>query len=333
MAIVNSRRKFVKRLGAATISAFALPSIFSRDPALFSGFSEKKADKLVIGIIGAENTHTVAYGRAFNVEKKFPGVKVGYVWGETEEFARFAMEAGSIPKMVKEPEDMLGKIDALIVDHRHGKYHLPAAAPFVERGIPTFIDKPFCYRANEGKDFLAMARKLGTAITSYSTIAHSRAMLDIKKQVNSYGKIEQVVMTGPVDIESKWGGVFYYGVHMIQQLMKIFGEDIKKVKITRDGGKANATLIYANGMPVTLIFSSFYSGWKIMAETETGYHDLKSRVWDEEPEMALADMVHMFRTGEEPRSHQSILNGVSILEALESSASNEEWVEVAYITL
>ncbi len=70
-----------------------------------------------------------------------------------------------------------------------------------------------------------------------------------------------------------------------------------------------------------------------MAETETGYHDLKSRVWDDEPEMGLTDMVHMFRTGEEPRSHQSILNGVSILEALESSASNEEWVEVAYITL
>lgn len=333
MAIVNSRRKFVKRLGAGTISALALPPLLGKDSVLFSGSSEKEADKLVIGIIGAENSHTVAYGRAFNVEKKFPGVRVGYVWGETEEFARIAMEAGSIPKMVNEPAKMLGKIDALIVDHRHAKYHLPAAAPFVERGIPTFIDKPFCYRAHEGKNFLARARELGTAVTSYSTIAHSRAMLDIRKQADSFGKIEQVVMTGPVDIESKWGGVFYYGVHMIQQLMIIFGEDIKKVKVTRDGDKANATLIYANGMPVTLIFSSFYSGWKILAETETGYHDLKSRVWDEEPERGLADMVHMFRTGEEPRSHQSILNGVSILEALESSALNEAWVEVDYLSM
>ena len=41
---------------------------------------------------------------------------------------------------------MLGKIDALIVDHRHAKFHLEAATPFVKAGIPTFVDKPFCYR-------------------------------------------------------------------------------------------------------------------------------------------------------------------------------------------
>lgn len=330
---MESRRKFVKTLGAGTLSALILPPLFGKNPGPSFGSPEKKAEKLVIGIIGAENSHTVAYGRAFNIEKKFPGLEVGFVWGETKEFARHAMQAGAIPKMVKDPEDMLGKIDALIVDHRHAKFHLPAATPFVESGIPTFIDKPFCYRADEGKAFLAMAREHGTAVTSYSGIAHSRALLDIKKQVDSFGKVQQVVMTGPTDVDSKWGGVFFYGIHMIQQLMMIFEEDIKKVKITRDGGKANATLIYANGMLVTLIFSNFYSGWNILAETETGYHELKSRIWDEEPALALVDMVHMFRSGEEPRSHQSILNGVCIMEAMEASALSEEWVDVAYVSI
>lgn len=329
---MGSRRKFVKTLGVGTLSTLALPTLLGRNHNILSQVPGGSRN-LVVGIIGAENSHTVAYGRAFNIEKQFPGVEVGYVWGETEEFAKHAMKAGSIPKMVKEPEGMLGKIDALIVDHRHAKDHLPAATPFVKAGVPTYIDKPFCYRAEKGKAFLSMARSLGTAVTSFSGIAHSRALLDIKTQADSFGKIQQVVMTGPVDVDSKWGGVFFYGVHMIQQLMTIFGEDIKKVKITRDGGNANATVIYANGMPVTLIFSSFYSGWKILAETETGYHELKSRVWDQHPEMALVDMVHMFRTGEEPRSHQSILNGVSILEALEASALCEEWVEVDYLTI
>lgn len=331
MDVLSSRRKFVKTIGLGTLSALVLPPLFKSSPGLLARHSHNTEDKFVIGIIGAENSHCVMYGRVFNVEKKFPGVEVGYVWGENDELARHAMQAGSIPNSVREPEKMLGKINALIVDHRHAKDHLPAALPFVESGIPIFIDKPFCYRADQGKVFLAKARERGTAVTSYSAVAHSRALLDIKKQVDSFGVIQQVVMTGPVDIESKWGGVFYYGVHMIEQLMVIFGEDIEKVKVTRDGGKANATLIYTNGMPVTLIFSSFFSGWKILAETETGYHELKSRVWDENPELALTDMIHMFRTGEEPRTHQSILNGVSILEALEASALSEEWVEVAYV--
>jgi hypothetical protein len=44
-------------------------------------------------------------------------------------------------------------------------------------------------------------------------------------------------------------------------------------------------------------------------------------------------MVEMFRTGKEPRTHQSILNGVCILEALEKSAETEKWTEVKYLKL
>jgi hypothetical protein len=42
-------------------------------------------------------------------------------------------------------------------------------------------------------------------------------------------------------------------------------------------------------------------------------------------------MAEMFRTGKEPRTHQSILNCVSVLEALEKSAESEKWVEVEYL--
>jgi len=42
--------------------------------------------KIRIGIIGAENSHTIGYGKIFNIKKQFPGVEVRYVWGETVEF-------------------------------------------------------------------------------------------------------------------------------------------------------------------------------------------------------------------------------------------------------
>jgi predicted dehydrogenase len=96
-----------------------------------------------IGIIGAENNHTIGYRKLINVEKKFPGVKVNYLWGETEAFALHAQKERAIPNRVKDPHEMLGKIDALLVDHRHPKYHLSAATPFLKAKIPMFIDKPF----------------------------------------------------------------------------------------------------------------------------------------------------------------------------------------------
>lgn len=320
---MNSRRSFLKTVGTTTVlgSAFAAS-------AFEVGSAREDPKTIRIGIIGAENSHTVGYGKMFNVDKQFPGVSVEYVWGETEEFAKTAMEKGGIPAMVKDPKEMLGKIDALIVDHRHPKYHLEAATPFVKAKVPTFIDKPFCYRVDEGKKFLEMARRIGTPVSSYSTIAHSTETLDIRTQLETAGDIHHVVSYGPVDINSKWGGVFFYGVHLVEPLMYIFGEDIQKVRVTRNGDNATADLAFGNGMLATLIFLNQVYKFDIYAETKDGIVQLKSREEAKEPEKAYVDMVEMFRTGKEPRSHESILKGMAVLEALEKSVSSQNWERV-----
>lgn len=324
---METRRSFLKKAGKGTaFTSVALSSTAAIASPFFPGVARNQKP-IRIGIIGAENSHTIGYGRLFNVDKKFPGVEVVYVWGETEEFARNAMKKGSIPNMVKDPKEMMGKIDALIVDHRHAKYHLEAATPFVKAGIPTFIDKPFCYRVEEGKKFLSMARKSGTPVSSYSGIAQSLATFDIKEQVASLGEINQVIRYGPVDLDSKYGGVFFYGVHIVQPLLFIFGDDIEKVKVTREGSNGNAVLVFQSGLYATLIFSNA-GGWKTFAETKEGMVELESRVEETDPPKHYADMVEMFRTGKEPRSHDSILKCVAVLEALERSASSQNWEKV-----
>jgi len=319
---MNSRREFIKKAGSGIAATAIAPGLFGQS------FNN---EKIVIGIIGAENSHTAGFGKLFNIDKKFPGVEVKYVWGETDEFAKRAMERGNIPNQVKDPQEMMGKIDALIVDHRHAKYHLDAARPFVKEGIPTFIDKPFCYRVAEGKEFLEMAREAGTPVTSYSSIAHSAATLDIKKQVEEMGDIHQVIRTGRVDLDSEYGGVFFYGVHSVQPLMVMFGENIERVRVTRNGSHGNASLGFTDGLFATLVFRNKVYGWNTFVETDKEVKELKSGVEEPDPAIAYTDMVEMFRTGKEPRSHQSILNCVSVLEALEKSAENEKWVEVEYV--
>lgn len=324
---MNTRRSFIKTIGtgaALSTIAFAAPGVASAivaDP-------ENKLKPIRIGIIGAENSHSANFGKMFNIDRKFPGVEVTHIWGETDEFARKAAEAGKIPNIVKEQKEMLGKIDALIVDHRHAKYHLEAATPFVKAGIPTFVDKPFCYRVEEGKKFLGMAREVGTPVTSFSSIAQSVCTYDIKEQIKSMGEINHVVRFGPLDLDSPYGGVFFYGVHLLQPLMFMFGEDIQRVKITRDGKKGSASLVFKSGLYATLIFKNLAYGWETFVETKTGLVELKSRVPETEPIKIYTDIVEMFRTRVEPRSHESILTEIAILEALERSATSEKWEDV-----
>jgi predicted dehydrogenase len=322
---MESRRKFIKTAGAGITASLVAPNIVA---------SSVSAEKPIrIGIIGAENSHTAGFGKLFNIDKKFPGVEVKYVWGETDAFAKSAMEKGNIPIQVKDPNEMLGKIDALIVDHRHAKFHLEPAIPFIKEGIPTFIDKPFCYRAAEGKDFLQLAKKLGTPVTSYSSIAQSAATFDLKEQVAALGKISQVIRTGNADLDSQYGGIFFYGVHIVEPLMFMFGEDIHEVKVTRNGKFGNASVRFSSGLFATLIFKEKAYGWETYVETGEKLVELKSRVEETDPPKNYADMVEMFRTGKEPRSHQSILNGVCVLEALEKSGQTEKWTGVEYVKL
>jgi predicted dehydrogenase len=320
---MSTRRTFIKMGAGTALTTLAFPSM-GKDP--LKAPDEKNQEKIIrIGIIGAENSHTIGFGRIFNIEKKYPGVEVRYVWGETEELAKIAMQKGGIPNMVKDPMEMFGKIDALIVDHRHAKYHLEPAIPFVKAGIPTFIDKPFCYRVEEGKEFLALARKVGTPVTSFSSVAHSEGTLDMKKQLEEMGQVNNIVRYGPADFDSQYGGIFFYGVHLLQPLMYIFGDDIEKVKVSRNGKGGSANLVYKNGMFATLVVKSHSSGWDTFVETKAGVREVKSRVSEPDPGKNYTDMVEMFRTGKEPRSHSSILKCVAVLEALEKSGTSEKW--------
>jgi hypothetical protein len=329
--IMDTRRDFIQKMGkGAALSTLALlaPGVLAAN--LVSD-DRPVLKPMKIGIIGAENSHTRGFGKMFNIDKKFPGMEVKYVWGETEAFAKDAMERGGIPNMVKDPQEMIGKIDALIVDHRHGKFHLDAARPFIKEKIPMFIDKPFCYRLEEGIEFLKMAREHGTPVTSYSSIAHSDETFDIKEQVAGMGEINQVIRSGRVGLTSEYGGVFFYGAHSIQPLMYIFGDDVKQVRITKNGANSGANLIFGNGMLASLVFTTKKYGWQTFVETDNGIEELKSRVESNNPAKNYVDMVSMFQTGKEPRSHQSILRGVAVLEALEKSVSSEQWEDVTQV--
>jgi predicted dehydrogenase len=327
---MDSRRSFIEKITkTAALSSLTLTGLAADWKEMEVKVNQPK--RIRIGIIGAENSHTAGYGKLFNIDKKFPGAEVLYVWGEKEEYARKAMKEGSIPELVTDPKAMMGKIDALIVDHRHGKYHLPAAEPFVKAGIPTFIDKPFCYRVAEGKEFLAMAQKAGTPVSSYSSNAQNNTTFDIMDQMPALGEFTHIISNGPADLDSEWGGIFFYGIHIVQPLMYIFGEDIRKVRVSRVGKSATANMVFGNGKLATLVFRNLSYGWQTFVETKNGMVELKSRVEETNPGKNYVDMVEMFRTGKEPISHQSMLSPIAVLEALEKSATTDKWEEVPSI--
>ncbi|MFH1008599.1 MAG: Gfo/Idh/MocA family oxidoreductase [Candidatus Latescibacterota bacterium] len=285
-----------------------------------------------IGIIGAENSHTAHIAKTINIAKLIPGAEVVCVWGETKKFAKAAAETGQIPTIVNRPEDMIGKVDGVMVDHRHGKYHLPAVRALLEAKLPLFVDKPFCYRTAEGKAFLARANELGVPVCSFSVLPKQASFVAAKEAIAKLGRILSVVTTGPCDLKSKYGGVFFYGIHQVDMILRVVGYDVTHAQINR--GKANhtATLFYANGTIATMnLLGEGHPGFHLSVVGEAGRFD-GAMTMDANPYLGGAQtFAHMFQTGETDETAETMLMPVAVLEALEKSIALKGRVKVARI--
>ena len=280
-----------------------------------------------IGIIGAENSHTVAIAKTINIDRLVSGFSVTHVWGETPDDAKDAQERGLIPNIVEEPEDLIGQVDAAIVDHRHPKYHLPAVRPLLEAKIPLFVDKPFCYRLDEGKEFLARARELNVPVCSFSVLPKQASFVQLQEDVRELGRIISVVSTGPCDIDSEYGGVFFYGIHQVDMVVRLLDWDITHVQLNRGEQNHTATLYSASGAISTMnLIGEGRVGFHVSVIGEEGRTD---RVigYDENTYLTgVLDFCRMFSTGETDETDDSILTPVAVLEALEKSQeSGEKW--------
>lgn len=282
-----------------------------------------------IGIIGAENSHTVAIAKTINIDRLVSGFSVTHVWGETPDDAKDAQERGLIPNIVQDPEDMIGQVDAAIVDHRHPKYHLPAVRPLLEAKIPLFVDKPFCYRLDEGREFLARARELDVPVCSFSVLPKQASFAQLQEDVRELGRIISVVSTGPCDIDSEYGGVFFYGIHQVDMVVRLLDQDITHVQLNRGEQNHTATLYSASGAISTMnLIGEGRVGFHVSVIGEKGRAD---RVigYDENTYLTgVLDFCRMFSTGETDETDSSMLTPVAVLEALEKSQVSGEKVEV-----
>jgi len=288
-----------------------------------------------IGIVGAENSHTAAIARTLNVRKACGRARVVAVWGETKAFAVEAAEAGQIPRIVRRPEEMIGEIDGVMVDHRHAKHHMPAVRAFIEAGVPAFVDKPFSFTVREGWDLLKLARRKHVAVTSFSTIPEQAAFRqDLRKQVRSAGKITAIEASGPCDLKSKYGGVFFYGIHQVDAILKAFGPGIEAVQVIRAGaGNPNAVAVmtYRDGGPIVTMHCVKEGPYQFAfrALGTRGAVDYVHRSDDDSYLTGAKKFLRMFRTGKMPHTPAEILEPIAVLEALAASVRTRRRIRVA----
>lgn len=75
-------------------------------------------------------------------EAQIAGAQVTHIWTQDAVKSRAIARASCISEVVNEPDDLIGLVDAILLARDDAAQHLTYAAPFLEAGVPIYIDKP-----------------------------------------------------------------------------------------------------------------------------------------------------------------------------------------------
>jgi len=294
-------------------------------------FSKKEKEVMMkMGIVGAENSHSWSMASEMNVANAVPGFKVTHIWGETKEFASAAAERGKIPNIVKKVGDLIGQVDCVMIDHRNGKYHFAAAKPLLKAKLPVFIDKPITVSVAEGRKLMAFRKQCRAPITTMSSVPHQACVKNFKKELKKIGEVRTVHMSGPGDANSKYGGIFFYGIHQTDLMVELFGTDIVDATAVKHESRFSGIIRYKGGLTVTINMAAV-DGFAISAVGSKGgfYAPV---VYDKHMGLPVARIItKMFRSRKEPFSEARMLAPIAALEAMDRSIRTGRTVPAARV--
>ncbi len=136
------------------------------------------------------------------------GVKVTHVWCDDRSDAEKVACSARIPNVVAAPEDVIGKVDAVVIPTDKGWEHLARAKPFLEAGLPVFIDKPLTDREDHLRQFVRWHRQ-GKALLSTSAMRYSLEFSHLRQLLPEVGRLRLLTIT----MHKSWER---YGIHALE---------------------------------------------------------------------------------------------------------------------
>ena len=170
-----------------------------------------------------------------------PGVEVVYVWSQDREISESIARATNILHIADRPEELIGQVDAVILSRDDAENHVEMAKPFIDAGVPLFIDKPLCCTKKD-LDYFATEAGKGRFIMSCSSMRYANESRSAKAELKSLGPLALITAVGKKD----W---IKYGVHMIEAIFSIL-DDPRPVKVTNAGkkGQSIVSIEFENGL-------------------------------------------------------------------------------------
>lgn len=170
---------------------------------------------------------------------RIPLAKVTHIWTDVPADARRVAAATRISRIVNRPEDVIGEVEAVIISTDDGDDHVRRARPFVEAGLPIFVDKPLATNLEDLAQFCRWERA-GARIVSSSGLRYAPELGALRGPSWRW-------LTGATC--KSWRR---YGIHVLEPLFALTGPGFVSVRMVERAGTELLELEHRSGTLVTL---------------------------------------------------------------------------------
>ena len=212
-----------------------------------------------IGLIGLDTSHSEIFTRLLNDEMDPYHVKGGTITHTIPAYSKdLPISSERFPAYfetvttkygvhpIEDVEEFMNIVDAVIIGTVDGRNHLEWFKDVVRYGKPVFIDKPIVLSSVEIDELMKLATQYNTPVMSSSSLRFSESVINITGKEDLRGGY----FYGPVPMQEKMPGYFWYGIHLIEMIVTIFGTAIEKIELKAEGNHDHLYMIFKNGAEV-----------------------------------------------------------------------------------
>jgi hypothetical protein len=197
------------------------------------------------GIIGTDTSHVPAFTGQFQSHPEWKIKVVAAFKGGSPDLPTSADRVENFAKTIQEKygveivdsiEELLKKVDVVLLESVDGRPHLVQATPVMKAGKRLFIDKPLAASLEDARKIVQLSKETGTPFFSCSSY---RFHPDIPRLRDNpgVGKVTKVQGSSPFNVLAFHPDLYFYGIHGVEALYAVMGRGCVSVsrKVQENG--------------------------------------------------------------------------------------------------
>ena len=228
--MMNKRRDFVKEVSVASAGTLLLgPTFIDKKLKLFG----KKINS--VGIVGMDTSHSPHFVETINNSNSGYKVTTAFTTvsrdlpASLDRVEKFTAQIKSMGvEIVGSIDELLGKVDHVLLCTVDGRLHLHQAEKIFKAGKRVFIDKPMAASLADVIQIFALSKEYNIPTFSSSSVRFMKKAHEIRN--GSIGNVQGAQVYAPIHYEPTHPKLYWYGIHGAELLYTVMKQGCKRVK-------------------------------------------------------------------------------------------------------